>query len=128
MVLAIVVWYVLLLAIARVGTMGLVLPLLGLIGAATSAAMITGMVVLLGTTAREFRGRIMGVRMMAVYGLPIGLVLGGFLSERYGVQNAVAVFALAGIAGTVVALLAWPSLVRGGAGTRGRDEARGPVD
>ena len=128
MVAAIVVWYVLLLAIARVGTMGLVLPLLGLIGAATSAAMITGMVVLLGTTAREFRGRIMGVRMMAVYGLPIGLVLGGFLSERYGVQNAVAVFALAGIAGTVAAVLAWPSLVRGGAGTRGRDEARGPVD
>ncbi|NQU96431.1 MAG: hypothetical protein HQ548_02140, partial [Chloroflexi bacterium] len=59
--------------------------------------------------------RIMGVRMMAVYGLPIGLVLGGFLSERYGVQNAVAVFALAGIAGTVAAVLVWPSLVRGAA-------------
>ena len=115
MVAAIAVWYVLLLAVSRAGTMGLALPLLGLIGAATSAAMITGMVVLLGTTAKEFRGRIMGVRMMAVYGLPIGLVLGGFLSERYGVQNAVAVFALAGIAGTVAAVLVWPSLVRGAA-------------
>ena len=113
MVAATVVWYVLLLAIARVGTMGVALPLLGLAGAATSAAMITGMVVLLGTTAREFRGRIMGVRMMAVYGLPIGLLLGGFLSERYGVQSAVAMFALAGIAGTVAAVLVWPSLVRG---------------
>ena len=114
MVAATVVWYVLLLAVSRAGTMGSALPLLGLTGAAMSAAMITGMVVLLGTTAREFRGRIMGVRMMAVYGLPIGLLLGGFLSERYGVQNAVAVFALAGIAGTVAIMLVWPSLVRGG--------------
>ena len=118
MVAAIVAWYVLLLALARVGTMAPALPLLGLIGAVTSAAMITGMVVLLGTTAREFRGRIMGVRMMAVYGLPIGLLLGGFLTERYGVQTAISAFALAGIAGTVVAVVIWPSLVRGTGRTR----------
>ena len=113
MVAAIVVWYGLLLAISRVGAMGAALPLLGLMGAVTSAAMITGMVVLLGTTARRFRGRIMGVRMLAVYGLPIGLVAGGFLSERYGVQDALGMFALAGLAGTVAAVLVWPTLVRG---------------
>jgi len=125
MVAAIAVWYGLLLVLTRVGTMGAALPVLGLIGAVTSAAMITGMVVLLGTTAREFRGRIMGVRMLAVYGLPIGLLAGGFLSERYGVQDALAVFALAGLAGTVAAVLIWPSLVRGRrAGRRGRSSGR----
>lgn len=116
MVASIAVWYGLLLAVARVGTVGAALPVLGLMGAVTSAAMITGMVVLLGTTAREFRGRIMGVRMLAVYGLPIGLVVGGLLSERYGVQNALAVFAIAGLAGTAAAVAMWPSLVRGAGG------------
>ena len=124
MVLSIAAWHCLLLLVALVDTAGPAAPVLGFIGVMTSAAMVTGTVLLLRSTPARFRGRVMGVRMLAVYGLPVGLLLGGFLSERYGVQTAVGVFALIGLAGTAAAVMAWPSLLFDGRQGRG-DRERG---
>ena len=54
----------------------------------------------------------MGVRMMAVYGLPLGLLLGGWLSERVGVLSALALLGICGLALTAGAALRWPALHR----------------
>ena len=61
----------------------------------------------------EMRGRVMGVRMLAVYGLPVGLVVGGWLIERYGVQAAITGFAVGGLIATGLAAIRWPSLLTG---------------
>jgi hypothetical protein len=74
--------------------------------------MITMSAVLLRTAEVEFRGRVMGVRMMAVYGLPMGLLLGGYLSERFGVQAALTALGLLGLALTAAVALRWPDLLR----------------
>jgi hypothetical protein len=117
----IVVWHGLLLAFAPLGVAGatsgwgftLCLAVLAAYGAATSGAMVTMSTVLLGTAQTEFRGRVMGVRMMAVYGLPLGLLLGGYLSEQFGVPHTLTLLAVLGLALTAGAALRWPALVHG---------------
>ena len=47
----------------------------------------------------------MGVRMLAVYGLPIGLAAGGPLVEALGFQTTV--FAAAGFGLITIAAIAW---------------------
>ena len=49
------------------------------IGFAQSLAMISMGAVLLMVTAPAYRGRVMGVRMLAVYDMPLGLLAGGAL-------------------------------------------------
>ncbi|HEX2326727.1 MAG TPA: MFS transporter [Chloroflexota bacterium] len=127
MLLSIVSWHLLLLAFAGAAAvagprlaggggagpaMGLVLLVLLGYGASTSGSMVTMSAVLLSTAGAAFRGRVMGVRMMAVYGLPLGLLLGGWLSERVGVLSALALLGLCGLALSTGAALRWPSAPR----------------
>ena len=96
---------------------GLALSLAVLVfyGASTSGSMVTMSAVLLGTADAAFRGRVMGVRMMAVYGLPLGLLLGGYLSERLGTLPALTALAVLGLALTTAAALRWRVVLRGAA-------------
>jgi hypothetical protein len=64
-------------------------------------------IALLTTTDAAFRGRVLGVRSLAIYGLPIGLVLSGVLIEHIGFQATVMLYALTGIALTAVIAWVW---------------------
>jgi Na+/melibiose symporter-like transporter len=77
-------WYVVLLGFAHVTHLRLGLVLLLLAGFAQNVAMIAMTAVLLAAAGEGLRGRVMGVRMLAVYGLPLGLLASGFLIERIG--------------------------------------------
>ncbi len=67
------------------------------IGFAQSLAMISMGAVLLMVTAPAYRGRVMGVRMLAVYDMPLGLLAGGALIEWFGVRFQILTFAVAGL-------------------------------
>jgi MFS family permease len=138
MLLSIVSWHLLLLAFTGAAAvagprlaggggagpaMWLVLLVLMGYGASTSGSMVTMSAVLLSTAGAAFRGRVMGVRMMAVYGLPLGLLLGGWLSERVGVLSALALLGLCGLALSTGAALRWPSAPRAPALRRAPAEA-----
>jgi hypothetical protein len=81
------------------------LIILGLIGFAQGLAMISMAVALLRLADAQLRGRVMGVRMLAVYGLPIGLAMSGPLTEAVGFQTAV--FAASGLGLCTMGLIAW---------------------
>ena len=49
----------------------------------------------------------MGVRMLAVYGMAIGLPLGGALIETVGYRAAVLIYAFAGLIGTALIAFRW---------------------
>ena len=83
-------------------------------GLSMSVAMVTMSIVLLSRTSQEFRGRVMGVRSLAVYGLPVGLLVGGFLFERLGPQTTLTVNSIAGLVLTGVIVAIWPVIIRGG--------------
>ncbi|MCZ6538366.1 MAG: hypothetical protein O6922_00875, partial [Chloroflexi bacterium] len=54
-----------------------------------------------------------GLRMLAVYGLPMGLIVGGWLIERYGVHVAITGYAVGGLIATGLSVLRWPALLTG---------------
>ena len=81
MVVAIVAWHLVLLVFARTESTPFAMLVLAGYGLSMSVAMVTMSIMLLSRTPQEFRGRVMGVRSLAVYGLPMGL-LGRRLSFR----------------------------------------------
>lgn len=113
MMITMVVWYVLLILFAGTDSNAQGLPLLALIGASISFCMIAMSVVLMTFTRTEMRGRVMGVRMLAVYGLPMGLVIGGWLIEQIGVRSAITWYAIVGLGLTAMSAIIWPRLIRG---------------
>jgi hypothetical protein len=54
-------------------------------------------VILLKTADPAYRGRVMGVRMLAVYGLPLGMLLSGPLIERIGFAWTGTLYSLGGL-------------------------------
>ena len=113
MMITMVIWYVLLILLAQTDSNAIGLPLLALIGASISFCMISMSVVLMTFTKFEMRGRVMGIRMLAVYGLPMGLVIGGWLIEQYGVPATITGYAIVGLIALVFAVLKWPKLITG---------------
>tara|TARA_B100001750_G_scaffold71568_1_gene57103 strand:+ start:1719 stop:1967 length:249 start_codon:yes stop_codon:yes gene_type:complete len=75
--------------------------------------MITMSVVLLTFAKFEMRGRVMGVRMLAVYALPMGMVIGGWLIEQYGVPVTITGYAVVGLLAIALSLFRWPELITG---------------
>ena len=106
-------WHLLLILFAQTDSDTVGLPLLALIGASISFCMISMSVVLMTFTKFEMRGRIMGLRMLAVYGLPMGLVIGGWLIEQYGFNATVSGYAVFGLIAVGLSVLKWPQLLKG---------------
>jgi hypothetical protein len=66
---------------------------------------------LLNDADERFRGRVMGVRMLAVYGLPIGLMAAGALIDRIGFAGTATLYALVGLGFTVAIGARWRASV-----------------
>ncbi|MEQ9642484.1 MAG: MFS transporter [Alphaproteobacteria bacterium] len=78
-----------------------------IVGFAQSLCMISMAVTLLHSTQPEYRGRVQGVRMLAVYGLPVGLVLSGFVIEWVGFPATIAIYSIGGLVLSGLIALKW---------------------
>ncbi|MFO1161568.1 MAG: MFS transporter [Reyranellaceae bacterium] len=76
-------------------------------GLVQSFCMIPMAVLLLRSADPAFRGRVMGVRMLAVYGMAIGLLLSGPLVEHVGFALTGSIFSVVGIVFTLLIALSW---------------------
>jgi MFS family permease len=101
------IWYVLLLGFGHLGSLGAGLLTLLVAGFVQNVAMIAMTATLLAAAGEGFRGRVMGVRMLAVYGLPLGLIGCGLLIERIGYPLTISVAAALGLLFTVVIGVRW---------------------
>lgn len=90
-------WYVLLIVFAQIPDKLPAMAMLLVIGIVQGTAMISMSVTLLNAVAPEYRGRIMGVRMLAVYGLPLGLMIAGVIMEPIGYPGLVSFYAVIGL-------------------------------
>ena len=102
-----VLWYGLLLVFAHVPTLGGGLLVLLATGFVQSVAMISMTGSLLTASGPGFRARVMGVRSLCVYGLPIGLIASGALIERIGYPLTITGLAAAGLVFTVLIAVRW---------------------
>jgi MFS family permease len=100
-------WYAVLLGFGFVRTLDAGLAALFLAGIVQSVAMISMAAWLLAAAGDRFRGRVMGVRMLAVYGLPLGLMASGALIDRIGYAPTIATLAAVGLVFTLLAGITW---------------------
>ncbi len=104
-VIATVFWYLAMLAFGFAETFATGLALLCLAGAVQSLSMGPMFVLMLKLSEEGFRGRVMGIRLLAVYGLPIGIMCAGFLVARSDFVTTNTLYSLVGMA--LLALIAW---------------------
>lgn len=97
MLINLILWYALLIVYAQLTDKTIAVVMLVLIGIVQGMSMISMAVTLLSIVSPEFRGRIMGVRMLAVYGLPLGLMIAGVVMEPIGYAGLVTLFSVVGI-------------------------------
>jgi hypothetical protein len=64
-------------------------------------------VILMRTASEHFRGRVMGVRMLVIYGLPLGLLAAGSLIDEIGFAATGTLYAAAGLALMLAIVLHW---------------------
>ena len=83
------------------------IPALGLIGLLSSFVMVPMASCLLQRTPVEFRGRIMGLRQLAVFGLPLGLLVSGTLIEHGDIATTLSAYGFAGLLATLVIWAVW---------------------
>jgi Na+/melibiose symporter-like transporter len=107
MLIGVAAWYVLLLGFAQMGHLPGGMLLLFLAGFAQSVGMISMTATLLAAAGDRFRARVMGVRTLAVYGLPVGLMVSGLLIERAGYRLTVTAACALGLACTVLIGARW---------------------
>lgn len=107
MVIASVLWHIVLLAFAQTTTAfgGIVTMLMA--GFMQSLSMVTLAAMLLRTSDPNFRGRVMGVRMLATYSLPVGLLLLGALIGVLGFRPTASLSAITGIVVSLVIAMWW---------------------
>src|SRR5262245_40209078 len=106
-IIATVVWYALLLAFAQMQTMLGGIVVLMLAGFAQSFTMVSLAVILMRTSSPQFRARVMGDRMLAIYSLPLRLVSSGLLIERIGYGPTASLYAAVGLVATLIIGVRW---------------------
>jgi Na+/melibiose symporter-like transporter len=102
-----VVWYGLLLGFAFSATPWQAAIWLAAAGIAQSISMLALQMLLMQTAAPQLRGRIMGVRMLAIYPLPLGLLLAGALIPLLGFHGTATAMLCGGMLLVLAIALAW---------------------
>jgi predicted MFS family arabinose efflux permease len=112
------IWYGLLLVLGHVRSLGSGLLILLVAGFVQNVAMISMTATLIAATGEGFRGRVMGVRTLAVYGMPLGLMASGVLIERIGYPLTITMASGIGLVFTLLIGIRWrASMWRGRVGT-----------
>ncbi len=107
MLVAAAVWFAAILLFGQTRTLELGLFLLFAAGFFQSFCVNTLAAVILRATSDDMRGRVMGLRMLAIWGLPLGLLLAGHLITRLGFSATTLIFCGLGIAATFIIGYCW---------------------
>jgi MFS family permease len=100
-------WYAMLLVFVEIRAMPVAMVCLVLAGIAQSMSMIAAAVILMRTASAHLRGRVMGVRMMVIYGMPLGLLAAGSLIDLIGYSATGTLYAASGLISMTAITLHW---------------------
>jgi MFS family permease len=107
MIISAIVWYVLLMTFAHMESLRSGAITLLLAGVAQSFTMVCHTVLLLRAAGQRFHGRVVGVRMLAIYSLPLGALAAGFLIERIGFTPTISLYAAVGLIFSILIAVRW---------------------
>ena len=101
------IWFIAILAFGQTHTLWIGLALLFSAGVAQSFSMTPLAAVMLRSASEEMRGRVMGMRMLAVWGLPLGLLIAGPLVQHIGYTATTVIYGGLGLASMVAIAYRW---------------------
>ncbi|HWB51175.1 MAG TPA: MFS transporter [Stellaceae bacterium] len=101
------VWYAFLLVFAAMPEPGSGRVALVLAGMAQAMSLVPMSVLLLHSAGARYRGRVMGVRTLAIYGVPPGLLVAGALVDKIGFVATVSLYCIVGSLLTALIALRW---------------------
>jgi MFS family permease len=107
MLVACVIWYLMLLAFSRFHTPAAGMAVMLLAGFAQSLGQVPMATLLLRNSEPHMRGRVMGIRMLAINGNMPGLLISGPLIASYGYPAAAALYCAIGLVFTLFIALRW---------------------
>lgn len=102
-------WFVAILLFGQTRSVGSGLVLLFVSGFAQSLCLTPLAAVMLRASSEEMRGRVMGMRMLAIWGLPLGLLAAGPIIARWGYSASTLLYAGLGLAATIALGYRWRS-------------------
>lgn len=100
-------WYAMLLLFSQLDNPVLGLGALVLAGSAQSLSQVPMAAMLLRSSDEQFRGRVMGIRMLAIYGNLPGLLIAGPLISNLGYPVTAALYCVFGITLTIAMTVLW---------------------
>ena len=106
------IWHIGIIGLSQVTSLNITWPVLFITGLGQSLCEVTMASMLITFTPGDMLGRIIGLRQLAVYALPMGLPIAGVMAELMSVQVALAVDGIFGTILLIGAILIWPSIYR----------------
>jgi len=103
------VWYLMILVFVQMPGPTSGSAALMLAGLAQSLCLVPLSAMLLRSSDERFRGGVMGVRQLMIYGVPIGLLAAGPLIARYGYPATATLYSIVGLGCTVLIAVKWRS-------------------
>ncbi|MCB1512989.1 MAG: arabinose ABC transporter permease, partial [Hyphomicrobiaceae bacterium] len=102
-----VIWHLFLIAFAQSQSLPYAMAMQFGAGLSQSLSMVSLALMLLQTADVRLRGRVMGVRMMAIYSLPLGLMSAGALIQQFGFPAVATGYTAMGLLVTILIATAW---------------------
>jgi MFS family permease len=100
-------WFAAILLFGQTRSMGVGLVLLFVAGFVQSFCLTPLAAVMLRSASEAMRGRVMGLRMLAIWGLPLGLLAAGPIIARFGYSATTLLYSSLGLAATGVIAYGW---------------------
>ncbi len=101
------VWYCMTFIFAQMAGPAGGIPMLILAGLAQSFGMVPMSAMMLRNAGPQFRGHVMGLRMLMIYGLPIGLLISGPLISHFSYRATASLYCTIGLIVTGLITLRW---------------------
>ena len=101
------VWFVAILLFGQTRSLTFGLALLFVAGFVQSFCLVPLWAVMLRGASEEMRGRVMGIRVLAIWGLPLGLVASGPIIASFGYTACTVLYGSVGLAATLAVGYRW---------------------
>lgn len=91
------IWHILMLGTSLFTIKLVIICILILFGISSSITMVNMSILILSITDKNMIGRIIGIRQLAIFTLPIGLILSGYMIDKTGIISSIQIMSATGI-------------------------------
>ena len=91
------IWHILMLGTSLFTIKLVIICILILFGISSSITMVNMSILILSITDKNMIGRIIGIRQLAIFTLPIGLILSGYMIDKTGIISSIQIMSVIGI-------------------------------